>query len=116
MRPASVLVLDGGNGLGGDLVLGPIDEADGLQHLGLELHRDLGVLPQEPLGVLPSLAELVAVATTRGFHAMFARIVGPQEASVRLHERHGFTMVGIEREVGRKFNRWHDVGLMQRLL
>ncbi|MEM9615683.1 MAG: N-acetyltransferase family protein [Actinomycetota bacterium] len=62
------------------------------------------------------LAELVAVATTRGFHAMFARIVGPQQASVRLHERHGFTMVGVEREVGRKFNRWHDVGLMQRLL
>lgn len=62
------------------------------------------------------LAELITVATTRGFHAMFARIVGPQEASVRLHERHGFSMVGVEREVGRKFNRWHDVGLMQRLL
>ncbi|MEY4338599.1 MAG: Acetyltransferase domain, partial [Actinomycetota bacterium] len=28
----------------------------------------------------------------------------------------GFELVGIEREVGRKFNRWHDVALMQHLL
>lgn len=62
------------------------------------------------------LADLITAATTRGFHAMFARIVGPQAASVALHERHGFTMVGIEREVARKFGRWHDVALMQTLL
>ena len=62
------------------------------------------------------LAALVDAARTRGFHAMFARIVGPQEASVALHERHGFELVGVEREVARKFGRWHDVALMQRLL
>ena len=62
------------------------------------------------------LGELVNLAANHGFHAMFARIVGPQEASVRLHERHGFALVGVEREVGRKFGRWHDVALMQRLL
>ncbi|MDH3301312.1 MAG: GNAT family N-acetyltransferase [Acidimicrobiia bacterium] len=62
------------------------------------------------------LAALVDAAQTRGFHAMFARIVGPQEASVALHERHGFELVGVEREVARKFGRWHDVALMQRLL
>ena len=32
-----------------------------------------------------------------------------------LHARCGFELVGIEREVGRKFNRWLDVALMQRL-
>ncbi len=62
------------------------------------------------------LSALIDAARTRGFHAMFARIVGPQEVSVRLHERHGFDLVGIEREVARKFGRWHDVALMQRLL
>lgn len=62
------------------------------------------------------LAALVVAARARGFHAMFARIVGPQEASVALHERHGFELIGIEREVARKFGRWHDVALMQRLL
>ncbi len=62
------------------------------------------------------LAALVVAARARGFHAMFARIVGPQGASVALHERHGFELVGIEREVARKFGRWHDVAVMQRLL
>lgn len=62
------------------------------------------------------LGELLDLATNHGFHTVFARIVGPQEASVALHERHGFELVGIEREVARKFSRWHDVALMQRLL
>ena len=62
------------------------------------------------------LGEVVHLATNHGFHTIFARIIGPQEASVALHERHGFTLVGIERQVGRKFGRWHDVALLQRLL
>ncbi len=62
------------------------------------------------------LANLIETATNRGFHAMFARIVGPQQASVTLHERHGFEVIGVEREVARKFGRWHDVAIMQRLL
>lgn len=62
------------------------------------------------------LGELLKLATSHGFHTCFARIVGPQEASVALHQRHGFELVGIEREVARKFNRWHDVGLYQRML
>lgn len=68
-------------------------------------------------GVGSALLEaLVEAAQTRGFHAMFARIVGPQEASVNLHRRHNFELVGIERQVARKFGQWHDVALMQRLL
>ena len=34
----------------------------------------------------------------------------PNEASVRPHEKMGFKKVGILRNVGRKFNRWIDVG------
>jgi phosphinothricin acetyltransferase len=33
-----------------------------------------------------------------------------------LHERCGFELVGVEREVGRKFNRWLDVAVMQLML
>lgn len=62
------------------------------------------------------LTELIHIAGHHGFHALFARIVGPQPVSVALHERHGFDLVGIEREVARKFGRWHDVALMQRLV
>ena len=62
------------------------------------------------------LAELVRLATVHGFHAVMARIVGGHEASIGLHGACGFELVGIEREVGRKFGRWLDVVLMQRLL
>src|ERR1700736_6130592 len=62
------------------------------------------------------LEELVRVATTHGFHAVMARIVGGHEASIALHASCGFALVGTEREVGRKFGRWLDVAVMERLL
>jgi L-amino acid N-acyltransferase YncA len=62
------------------------------------------------------LGELVHFATTHGFHAMIGRIVDGNQASVALHQACGFEVVGIEREVGRKFGRWLDVVVMERLL
>ena len=62
------------------------------------------------------LAELVRLATVHGFHAVMARIVGGHEVSIGLHRACGFELVGVEKEVGRKFGRWLDVALMQRLL
>jgi phosphinothricin acetyltransferase len=62
------------------------------------------------------LEELMKLATQHGFHALLARIVGGHEASIALHQAVGFEVVGTEREVGRKFNRWLDVVVMQRLL
>jgi len=52
----------------------------------------------------------------RGFHMAMAGITLPNEASVKLHEGMGFKPVGIYREVGFKFGRWHDVGWWQRLV
>jgi phosphinothricin acetyltransferase len=62
------------------------------------------------------LAELLALATIHGFHAVLARIARGNDASVKLHRSHGFDHVGVEREIGRKFGRWLDVVVMQRLL
>lgn len=62
------------------------------------------------------LTELLRLAHIHGFHTVMARIIGPQQASMALHVRHGFELVGIEREVARKFGRWHDVALMQCML
>ncbi len=62
------------------------------------------------------LAELVATAGRHGFHAVIARIVGHNEVSIGLHQRCGFTLVGVEREVGRKHGRWLDVVELQLLL
>ncbi len=62
------------------------------------------------------LGSLLEAATASGFHAVLARIVGGHEASIALHRGLGFDVVGTEREVGRKFGRWLDVVLMQKLL
>lgn len=62
------------------------------------------------------MEELIDVATKRGFHTIIARISGGHEASVGLHHSCGFHVVGTEREVGRKFGRWLDVIVMQRML
>jgi len=62
------------------------------------------------------LGYVVDVAAASGFHAVMARIEASGTASRALHAACGFELVGVEREVGRKFNRWLDVAVMQRLL
>lgn len=62
------------------------------------------------------LAGILDAARGRGFHTVMARIVGGHEASINLHRSAGFELVGIEREVGRKFHQWLDVAVMQRML
>jgi phosphinothricin acetyltransferase len=62
------------------------------------------------------LEALVELATQHGFHSIIARIGGDNRASIALHRACGFDLVGVEREVGRKFNRWLDVSVLQRML
>lgn len=60
------------------------------------------------------LTELIARARRDGdVHAMIAAIESGNTASIALHERFGFRTVGVLPEVGRKFDRWMDLTLMQ---
>ena len=59
------------------------------------------------------LTRTLKIARASGLRAIIARIAGDNPASVALHERCGFGHVGIEREVGYKFERWIDVVVMQ---
>jgi phosphinothricin acetyltransferase len=61
-------------------------------------------------------SELLPELKQRGFHMAFAGITSPNPGSVALHESVGFKPLGVYREVGFKFDRWHDVGWWQRLL
>jgi L-amino acid N-acyltransferase len=62
------------------------------------------------------LAQLIELALLSGFHSIMAGMSEGNEASVRLHERFGFEHIGVEREVGYKFERWIDVIKMQKML
>jgi len=62
------------------------------------------------------MQHVVGIAAESGFHSVMARVEATGTASRALHEACGFELIGVEREVGRKFNRWLDVAVMQLML
>ncbi len=63
------------------------------------------------------LKELIAQTTALGYRQMIA-VIGDSAntASVALHARAGFAMIGTHPDVGFKFGRWLDTVMMQRAL
>ncbi|MCW4455041.1 GNAT family N-acetyltransferase [Flavobacterium sp. MXW15] len=60
---------------------------------------------------------LIDACTQRGYRQMVAVIGEPSNtASIRLHERFGFHLVGVFKGLGRKHGRWLDTVQMQRAL
>jgi phosphinothricin acetyltransferase len=59
------------------------------------------------------LRTLITGASESGAHVMMACIEATNAASVALHARAGFEVVGTAREVGHKFGRWLDLTMMQ---
>ncbi len=53
-------------------------------------------------------SQLLSLLRADGVHLAVAVIAQPNSASVALHEKLGFDLVGTMREVGRKFDRWVD--------
>ncbi|MBR8537167.1 N-acetyltransferase [Carboxylicivirga sediminis] len=49
-------------------------------------------------------------------HAVIGGISLPNDASVALHEKFGFEKIGQLKQVGRKFNRWIDVGYWELII
>ena len=63
-------------------------------------------------GVARALYErLVAILAHQGFRIVIGGIALPNEASVALHESMGFVLNGVLPKIGRKFDRWWDLGL-----
>jgi len=73
------------------------------------------VFQRQGLGLLLMTA-IVDRARLHGFHSVIARIADGNPGSITLHEHLGYRMVGVEKEVGRKFGRWLDVTEMQLML
>jgi len=64
----------------------------------------------------PLYRALVDALRACGTHTVIGGIALPNAASIALHEKAGFRPIGRFAEVGRKFDRWIDVGYWQLLL
>ena len=112
---SAIVAADGDDEVVGFAALSPYRERAAYRtsvEASIYVRRDRG---GQGIGTL-LLTHLLDVAEQSGFHAVFARIEASGAASRALHARCGFQLVGIERETGRKFNRWLDVALMECLL
>jgi phosphinothricin acetyltransferase len=50
------------------------------------------------------------------YHHVVAKIWASNEASIRFHQRFGFELVGIQREIGYLAGAWMDVAILQLIL
>jgi L-amino acid N-acyltransferase YncA len=62
------------------------------------------------------LVAVIEACKAAGCRQIVAVIGGENPASVAMHAAHGFVHVGVLRQVGFKFEAWHDMTLMQRAL
>lgn len=65
-------------------------------------------------GVGPALLDrLLAEGAEAGHHVLVAQVVSDNAPSLKMFERAGFERVGHLSEVGRKFDRWIDVDILE---
>ncbi len=62
------------------------------------------------------MKEILHRAALLEYHTVIGGITAGNEASVKLHEKFGFTLVGHLQEVGFKFGEWQDVCFYQLIL
>ncbi|MGC1205996.1 MAG: N-acetyltransferase family protein, partial [Flavobacteriaceae bacterium] len=58
-------------------------------------------------------SELLQQLKIQNYHVVIGGLTLPNAASVKLHETFGFEKVAHFKEVGYKFDKWHDVGFWQ---
>lgn len=72
-------------------------------------HRGLGIGRRLKEAIVERAQEL-------GYHTLLARVADGSDASLHLNESLGFVRIGVLREVGQKFGKFHDVHILQKML
>ena len=62
------------------------------------------------------LREIITKAEEQGFHTLVGVIDASNTVSMKLHEKEGFVLTGIMKEVGFKFDKWLDAAFYQLIL
>lgn len=80
-----------------------------MEHSVYVSHREKG----KGIGKL-LLQTLINIAQNKGVHLLIGGIDANNTDSIGFHENFGFEIVGKMKEVGFKFNKWHDLVWMQK--
>ncbi|MFN3227278.1 MAG: GNAT family N-acetyltransferase [Hyphomicrobiales bacterium] len=110
-----VLVADRDGACAGYATYGHFRPNDGYKH-----SRELSVYvdaAQRGRGIASRLMEALEThARKQGVHVLIGGLEASNAASLALHAKHGYEQVGHLKQVGRKFDRWLDLVLMQKVL
>ena len=64
----------------------------------------------------PLMHAIEAHAKSAGIHSLFAGVTAQNTHAVTFHQKIGYEQVACLKQVGWKFERWHDLILMQKFL
>ena len=94
---------------------GPFRAGEGY---GPTMEHSVHVAPtHQRRGIATALMErVIDHAATAGVHSLIGAIESTNSTSIALHERLGFNEVGRLQEVGRKFDQWLNLVLMQNII
>lgn len=80
--------------------------------LSVYVHREFR---RKGIGFL-LMEEMISRAKRLGYHAIVSVVARGNEASVELHKKLGFVLVGQLKQVGFKFSKWQDVEYYELLI
>ena len=84
---------------------------DSTAEVSIYVHKDF-----RNQGIGKQLMEIIVLeGKERGLHTLISRITSGNEKSIYLHERLGFEQIGVLKEVGKKFDKFHDVHILQKV-
>lgn len=115
VRPLPVLVAEHEGRVVGFGRIGPYSERE--VYAGIGEHAVYVGSEARRLGVGHALLEALAVAAEEiGLYKLTSRIFTTNTASIELHRRSGFTIVGVQRHHGQLDGVWRDCVLVERLV
>jgi phosphinothricin acetyltransferase len=115
VRPLPVLVAEHEGRVVGFARIGPYSERE--VYSGIGEHAVYVGSDARRLGVGHALLEALAISAEEiGLYKLTSRIFSTNTASIELHRRSGFTIVGTQRHHGQLDGVWRDCVLVERLV